>query len=647
MTALIEPRQTAPQQIVPRQTAAVRQPEPIPAGGQPPRLHFPAVDGLRGAAVLSVLLYHTSWFSNGLFGVDVFMVLSGFLITLLLYREVAKTGRISLLAFYRRRFKRLMPGLSIVLFATLVLSYLLGGVEEARQTGAKAIAALFQYANWQQISNNDAYWQGFGRVTPLAHMWSLSITEQFYVVWPMLWVALFWVCRRSVAAVTGIMFLLLAGTATIAPLLYDGSNSDRLYLGTETRTVDFIAGAAAAGVVFLLHQHSARRRHARAAGRWSIALSVAVGTVALIALVVVSVLTSSYQEPWLYKGGMAAVAVVTAVLIASLCHDRGPLVRAFSFGPLTEIGRISYTMYLLHLPIFWVMQKLLPTVAPYGLFVVGGGLTWLGAMTMHYAVTERIRLRPWRPLRAVPTAIVTAAAIVAGSYFLPTVVAQKFSPDGRPTVLLLGDSLSRDFAAALAADRKGEFTSVDGAISGCGVMAAEAVRPVSGVIWPESKQCKLRNQLWQDSLRQTRYRAILLHFGWDAADQKIGGRWLSPCDPEYRTRYLSQLDLAVQQIQAEAPGVPLLLMNERTGSWGATPAAIACYNQIVESFTRSGKAHLFDFNTMVCPPQAECLKTDSHGRNLFLDGVHFTPAGQEFIGPLLEQGIAASLAQIN
>jgi peptidoglycan/LPS O-acetylase OafA/YrhL len=150
-----------------------------------------------------------------------------------------------------------MPGLSIVLFATLVLSYLLGGVEEARQTGAKAIAALFQYANWQQISNNDAYWQGFGRVTPLAHMWSLSITEQFYVVWPMLWVALFWVCRRSVAAVTGIMFLLLAGTATIAPLLYDGSNSDRLYLGTETRTVDFIAGAAAAGVVFLLHQHSA------------------------------------------------------------------------------------------------------------------------------------------------------------------------------------------------------------------------------------------------------------------------------------------------------------------------------------------------------------------------------------------------------
>ncbi|NYF55045.1 acyltransferase family protein [Micromonospora purpureochromogenes] len=614
---------------------------PVPAESRP-KLFFPAVDGLRGLAILSVLLYHTSWFSNGLFGVDVFMVLSGFLITLLLLREATKTGRISLGGFYRRRFKRLMPGLSITLLLVVALTYAFGGLKEAQQVGEKAIAALFQVANWQQIANSDAYWEGFGRINPLAHMWSLSITEQFYLAWPLVFLLVFWLCRRSVLAVTLVMTLLLVASAAVAPLMYDGTNTDRLYLGTETRAVDFVAGAVAAGFVMLIYGRAAERKHFRtttAATVWA----TLIGFVMLVTLVVVSVLTTTYHEPWLYEGGIAAMAIVTAVLIVTLCHPHGPLVKVLSFGPLAEIGRISYTMYLLHLPIFWLMQKSLPTIAPYALFLVGGLLTWLAAMFLHYAVTERIRVRPWRAARAVPTAILVTVAIVAGAWFVPTFVEQRMNPDGRPSIVLLGDSLSGDFAEALASDGRDRYAVVDGSISGCGISGSSRTRSSSGVEWPRTKECEIRDTLWRESLRKTEPIAVVAHFGWDAADQQIGDTWLNPCQPTYRKHYLTRLDSAVQAIQVEVPTATILLMNERVSTGAAERAAVICYNKIIEEYSASGKVVLLDFNRVLCPDRGKCLVTDPSGKPLFMDGVHFTPDGRRFIAPLLEDRLAEAL----
>ena len=621
-----------------RGVATDQTPSPAPV---PSRLYFPAVDGLRGAAVLSVLLYHTSWFDNGLFGVDIFMVLSGFLITLLLFREGTAAGRISLSGFYRRRFKRLMPGLSITLLTTVALTAMLGGVEEARQVGSKAAAALFQVANWQQIADHNAYWEGFGRLSPLAHMWSLSITEQFYLAWPVLFIILFWVGRKSAAAVTVVLFVLLAGAAAVAPLLYDGTNSDRLYLGTDTRTVDFVAGAAGAGVVFLLRRRADRRRLSRHRPRltgWTTALTAVLGILALAYVVTVSVLAADYHDPWLYKGGMAAVAIATTVLTMALCHDRGPLIRVFSYGPLAEIGRISYTMYLLHLPIFWLMQQVMPTIAPYALFVIGGGITWLASMIMHYTVTEKLRRRPWRPLRAAPTAIVVTAAVLVGGYFLPTAVEYRLNPDGRPVVLLLGDSLTENLADPLARPG-GPFAVVDGLIPGCGVMDAQAVRPVSGVVKPTSKDCGIRERLWNNNLSTAHYAAVVAHLGWDAADQSIGGRWLSPCDAAYRDRYLAKLKFAAEEVHTTVPNVPFLLTTERTDSWAATPPALACYNKIVNEFVATGKAVLVDLNAIFCPPTSGCLKKDRNGRPYYADGVHLSSAGQAFVALYLEKKI--------
>lgn len=634
---------SAATEIIQKIAAPVTPPEPV-ARPKPetPRLHFPAVDGLRGLAILSVLLYHTSWFGNGLFGVDVFMVLSGFLITLLLFREADRTGRVAIGAFYRRRFKRLMPGLSITLIVVLLLALAFGGLRQAQEVGAKAIASLLQVANWQQIANNDAYWQGFGQISPLAHMWSLSITEQFYLAWPLAFVILYFVCRRSPGAVTALLVVALAGTAAIAPLMYNGANADRLYLGTDTRTVDFVAGAVAAGIVFVMHRAAARRRHA--AGRAGMVTATVLGVLTLTGLIAISVLTTGYREPWLYQGGIAAVAVVTAILITTLSRADGPLVKVFSFGPLAEIGRISYTMYLLHLPIYWVMQEQLPTIAPYALFFVGGGLTWLAAMVMHYAITERIRLRSWRALRATPVAIATAGVVIAGGYYLPNAVQYRMNPGGRPVLLVLGDSLSADFAQALALDASDKYAVIDGSIAGCGIMPSTAIRPRSGVVYQMVEKCKIRERLWDKDLHTTGYQAVVAHLGWDAADQLIDGKWINPCDAGYRTRYLAELTRAATFIAGEVPGVPFLVMNERTSTGGASDTSVHCYNAILDTFAATGAIRLIDFKSLICPTDAQCAKKDAQGRPLFIDSVHFTKEGRNFVAPGLETKIFQSLS---
>ncbi|MGW2546045.1 acyltransferase family protein [Kitasatospora sp. NPDC001574] len=176
---------------------AVPAPPPEPPRPLPPSVRFASVDGLRGLAIASVLLYHTNWFQNGLFGVDAFFVLSGFLVTLVLIRELDRTDRIALGVFYRRRAKRLLPGLLATVFLVVALSALVSPLKDVKELRPQALAALAQVANWAQLERGDAYWQHYAGIDPLAAMWSLSITEQFYVVWPLLLLLIHAVCRRA------------------------------------------------------------------------------------------------------------------------------------------------------------------------------------------------------------------------------------------------------------------------------------------------------------------------------------------------------------------------------------------------------------------------------------------------------------------
>ncbi|MFI1466212.1 acyltransferase family protein [Streptomyces wuyuanensis] len=635
-----------------RGTAVAPDPAPEPAESakeepkpesKPLRSRFEAVDGLRGLAILSVLLYHTNWFSNGLFGVDAFFVLSGFLTTLLLIREVERTGRIRIGRFYRRRFKRLLPGLMVTLALVVAISYLTSSLKEAKALSEQALGALLQIGNWAQIARGDAYWDHFGAIQPLSAMWSLSITEQFYVVWPLVLVAAFGIFRRRVLPVAVVAVLLFGASALVAPVLWRSGNNDTdfLYLATQTRAVAFLAGAAAAFVVYLVQRRAAGRA---TDGGFGHHLATVTGILSLAAVVYFSVEVSTYHDPWLYQGGLAIVAFLIALTAACLSTDRGPLARVLRLKPLMEIGQISYSLYLLHLPVYWLLLMVYPDMEPYALFLLGTGLTWLLSMVMHYSI-EQYRVRDWRPSRAVPLFTASAVAIGFGSWYLPAYVADSMRPDGKPLVLTLGDSMAEDFATALSEHGDG-YAVIDGGQGGCGVMSPQAVRDRVGKVLDNWDACLAWKDFWADNLENSQPDAVVVHVGWDAAEQRIDGKWLTSCDGTYRTRYLKQLATAVDVIERQAPKAKILLMNERRSNGAIVEEWGNCFNDVIDTYVKSAPSQvsLLDLDAHLCP-NGECTQYDVKGKRLYPDGdgVHLTEVGMGYITPWLEKKLAAAL----
>jgi peptidoglycan/LPS O-acetylase OafA/YrhL len=152
--------------------------------------HLPALDGLRGLAVLGVLVFHGGHLRGGYLGVDAFFVLSGFLITSLLLVEADRTGRIGLRAFWARRFKRLLPALVVFVLGMAVYAAVLASASELGRIRSDALATLGYVANWNAIFRQHGYWELFSSPSPLEHTWSLAIEEQFYLVWPLVVAAL-------------------------------------------------------------------------------------------------------------------------------------------------------------------------------------------------------------------------------------------------------------------------------------------------------------------------------------------------------------------------------------------------------------------------------------------------------------------------
>ncbi|GED08021.1 acyltransferase family protein [Cellulosimicrobium cellulans] len=634
---------------------------PAPQGPSP--WFFPAVDGLRGIAIASVLLYHTNWSPRGLFGVDVFFVISGFLITLLLLRELGRTGRIDLGSFFAKRVKRLVPGLLVTLAVVLLLVWIWGTPQELRAAADKAVFSVLQIANWRQLTSGDAYWDQAGQISPLAHMWSLSITEQFYVVWPFVLLGLWFVCRRRPRAVVVALIGLALASAAVAPLMWDGSNSDRLYLGTETRAVGFVAGALMAAVVYA---RTARRIESGVRGEPTAAARFGVTTVSVVSLAAVlaaSVLTTSYHEPWLYQGGIAAVALAAAVFTASLCSEANMLSRFFAARAFTSFGRVSYTVYLLHLPVYWFLIASGRGIEPLGLFVVGGGVTWLVALVLHHGLTERLRLAPWRVSRAVPAlGIACAVVLVAGVYGPGVKDAQLSSTDvlvtdadrdftlepghagGRPVVLTLGDSLANDVATMLVEHGTGSFAVVDGGVGGCGIFEPDGkVRASSGYEWTDQARCASWRTSYPRLIESHQPDLVVVHTSWDAAEQLLGDRWLEPRDREWADRYRAHLDQLVGWVAASAPHAQIVLMTDRpTNGIISDPDQMRAFNDVMETYAaETSGVLLLDLHAALCPDGTSCRSETEDGQGIYLeDDVHLADDGMEFLVPWLERQLA-------
>src|ERR1700729_3531680 len=247
---------------------------------------YPGLDGLRALAVVAVLLYHggVSWSGGGFLGVEMFFVLSGFLITSLLVAEWGRSGAIALRAFWARRARRLLPALFALVAAIGVYYALAGPTKAIPGLQGDGIATLLYISNWHQVAAGTNYFAASGPVSPLQHTWSLAIEEQFYLLGPLLVLAVLALARRRGATERRSLQVLLGLSLTGAALasvetvlLFDGGRGlDRVYYGTDTRATGLLLGASLAIALAIRHRTNAAHPTAQAAmppprpsGRWA------------------------------------------------------------------------------------------------------------------------------------------------------------------------------------------------------------------------------------------------------------------------------------------------------------------------------------------------------------------------------------------
>ena len=323
---------------------------PAPGSGG----YRPALDGVRAVAVSAVVAYHLNTrLRGGFLGVDVFFVLSGYLITSMLLREHSRTGRINALRFWGRRARRLLPAVLVLVAVVALWTAHHNAIVTFPSRRADMLSTIFYVANWHFIAVQQSYFALFtAGVSPLEHMWSLAIEEQFYLLWPLALAALMVILRRKRRPLLGLVLAVSVASAALMALLYQPADPTRAYVGTDTRAFELLIGAALA-IVIVSRPALATRAAASRAARWM--------WPGLIALVLIAFVELNDQSSLYFRGGALAFSVVVAVGLGLLeVRPQSLPARALSVGPMRWLGTVSYSLYLWHWPIIvWTSERAL------------------------------------------------------------------------------------------------------------------------------------------------------------------------------------------------------------------------------------------------------------------------------------------------
>lgn len=462
----------------------------------------PGLDGLRGVAVVLVLVFHSDlgWLPGGFLGVSVFFTLSGFLITSLLIREIDTTGRLDLLSFWERRFRRLLPAALATIAAVSVAGVWLGSSVEQSRLRGDAIASVFYVSNWRSIVSELSYEEIFSTKSPLIHLWSLAIEEQMYIVVPL--VAMLVVGLGFGRRAIGFVALVLVGvSALVATLWLDG---DRIYYGTDARAAELLIGVGAAA--FIGPKVWGRGPRSSRAVSW-------MSIVSLTAIVGLARFSSTDSD-WVYGGGLAPFALLSLMCVLGALVP-GPMRTVLATAPLVRVGKVSYGLYLFHWPIFtWIDEERLG-FGGVALFAVRLGatvaVTFLSYVALETPIRER-RILQTRRTFAISMLGATAVTLAVPILFLRTVSSApdtevrtlSTAPTTSPTdgtggtldtwtrddivtrsrslrILVIGDSTAENVARALAQ------TESVGVVS-AGVLGCPLVRVVEVFDRPRASQ---------------------------------------------------------------------------------------------------------------------------------------------------------------
>jgi peptidoglycan/LPS O-acetylase OafA/YrhL len=653
------------------------------------RSGIPALDGLRAIAVALVLADHGGipGVSGGFIGVDVFFVLSGFLITSLLLDELGRTGRIELAGFWIRRARRLLPALLLMVLTVGAARELLPA---QALTGLRndALAAFFWVANWRFVAQKTDYFTQGAPPSPLQHTWSLGVEEQYYFVWPILLVAVTLMLaararryfRRATAGGVRFATFLIAtvgalASAGVAIVLASDSTRDRIYFGTDTRAEALLTGAAAAALL-VRDWPSLNRGWCLIGTRWGRRVARFLPLLGLAGLAAAThYATGSAAE--FHHGLLIGVAIASVVVVAPVAMEqRGAIARLLALKPLVWLGTISYGVYLWHWPIFLALNGERTGWSGPPLFAARCAATVAFAAVSWWLIEQPIRR--WRPARVpiLPLAAATVASAAAvtllvvpvgtgpglrGAGLPPgvsSVAAVSPSPPGgshpgpvgprdphRPfTVSVFGDSIGWTWMHYLPPTPG--FAFLDHTVIGCSLVRGTPYRYI-GQTLEQRPECDTWPIRWATQIGQDQPDVVLLIIGrWETVDRVNEGQWTHIGDPTFDGYLNGELQRALNILGST--GVRVVVATVPYSRGGEKPDGrlypedqpdrVNLWNTMLRNtVAQHPNVQILDLNKKLCPDGVYTVKVD--GIKVRSDGVHLTPEGVKWLTPWLEESL--------